>query len=71
MDSFMTTGTAAKQLSVSVSMLRQLEREGITPPARRLVGQDRRIYSEADVVTLERIIAERRAQLGRRECRTA
>lgn len=71
MDTFMTTGTAARQLRVSVSMLRQLEREGITPPARRLVGQDRRIYSEADVATLKTIIAERRAQLGRPECRAA
>jgi DNA-binding transcriptional MerR regulator len=67
MTELMSSGQAAKQLGVSVSLLRKLERIGATPPAQRLVGLDRRLYSHAEVEALRRVIADRRARLSQAE----
>ncbi len=61
MTQVMSTGTVAKHLGVSTSLLRHLEKIGATPPAQRIDGLDRRVYSPADLEILRRIIAERRA----------
>jgi DNA-binding transcriptional MerR regulator len=57
----MSSGEAARRLEVSVSFLRKLESLGVTQPARRLSGFDRRFYSAEDVEHLRQIIANRRA----------
>ena len=58
----MSTGTVAKHLGVSTSLLRHLEKIGAIPAAQRIAGLDRRIYSPAEVEELRRIIANRRAR---------
>lgn len=62
MTQVMSTGTVAKHLGVSTSLLRHLEKIGATPPAQRIDGLDRRIYNDADVEILRQIIADRRAR---------
>ena len=61
MSQVMSTGQAARELGVSPSLLRKLERIGVAPPAQRVVGLDRRLYSNDEVEALRRIIADRRA----------
>ncbi len=56
----LTSGEVARQLGVSVSLLRKLETQQVTPPARRLSRF--RIYTADEVETLRRIIANRRAR---------
>ncbi len=63
MPELMSSGEAARRLDVSVSFLRKLESLGVTQPARRLAGFDRRFYSAEDVEQLRQVIAERRARL--------
>ncbi len=58
----MSTGQAARELGVSQSFLRKLETIGAAPPAQRIAGLDRRLYSAPEVEALRRIIAERRAR---------
>lgn len=58
----MSTGAVAKHLGVSTSLLRHLEKIGATPPAQRIDGLDRRVYTASDLEILRRIIAERRAR---------
>ena len=62
MPELMSSGEAARRLEVSVSFLRKLEALGVSQPARRLSGFDRRFYSAEDVEALRRIIADRRAR---------
>ncbi len=62
MSQVMSTGTVAKHLGVSTSLLRHLEKIGATPPAARVDGLDRRVYTPADLEILRRIITERRAR---------
>ncbi len=56
----LTSGEVARQLGVSVSLLRKLEALEVTPPAQRIARF--RIYSPTEVEELKRIIAERRAR---------
>jgi len=58
----MSTGTVAKHLGVSTSLLRHLEKIGAIPPAQRIAGLDRRIYTPSEMEALRRIIAARRAR---------
>ncbi len=62
MSQVMSTGTVARALGVSTSLLRHLERIGVTPPAQRIAGLDRRMYSPVEVEALRKIIADRRAR---------
>jgi len=50
-------------------MVRKYERSGLIPPARRLEGNDRRIWPAGDVNLMQARIAERRA--ARREAMSA
>ena len=54
-------GGAAQLLDVSLSLIRKLERSGLIPPAPRLAGSDRRVYSRTDI---EAIKAAREAARG-------
>jgi len=58
----MSTGTVAKHLGVSTSLLRHLEKIGVTPPAQRIDGLDRRVYTNEEVEVLRQILANRRAR---------
>jgi len=60
MSEMVSTGEAARQLGVSMSLLRKLEAIGVTPPAQRIAGLDRRIYTATDLDVLRRIITNRR-----------
>jgi len=71
MSEMVSTGEAARQLGVSMSLLRKLEAIGVTPPAQRIAGLDRRIYSTQEVETLRKIIAGRRARRAQVEPVTA
>jgi len=63
----MSTGTVAKHLGVSTSLLRHLEKIGATPPAARVDGLDRRVYTPADLEILRQILANRRARVSQAE----
>jgi len=63
----MSTGTVARHLGVSTSLLRHLEKIGAIPPAQRIDGLDRRIYSKAEVEVLRQILANRRARVSQAE----
>lgn len=58
----LTSGEVARQLGVSVSLLRKLEALEVTPPAQRIARF--RIYSPAEVEELRRIINDRRARIA-------
>lgn len=58
-DVMVTSGEAAKELGVSVSLLRKLEALQLTPPARRLSRF--RVYTNGEVEMLRQIIEQRRA----------
>jgi len=60
MSELFSTGGAAKVLGVSMSHLRKLERLGITTPAHRLAGSDRRVYDAQQLETLRKILDDRR-----------
>ncbi len=62
MSDMVSTGEAARQLGVSVSLLRKLESIGVTAPAQRIAGLDRRVYTATDLEILRQIIADRRAR---------
>ncbi len=57
-----TSGEAAKRLGVSVALLRKLEANCITPPARRLSRF--RIYTDDEIERLRKVIDERRSSPG-------
>jgi len=63
----MSTGQAARELGVSQSLLRKLESIGVAPPAPRIAGLDRRLYSSQEVEALRQIITERRARVSQAE----
>lgn len=56
-----STGEVARELGVSVSFLRKLELIGVSPPAQRIAGLDRRVYRPEDIEALRQVIATRRA----------
>lgn len=56
-----STGGAAKELGCSPSLLRKLELLGITPPAHRLSGSDRRAYSAEQLEELREVLNKRQA----------
>jgi DNA-binding transcriptional MerR regulator len=59
------TGGLAKRLGISQSRVRQLEAEGVIPPAQRLVPGDRRVYAIEDVEAIKDRLQERRAARSR------
>ncbi len=67
MPPLVSTGEAAKELGVSVSFLRKLELIGVSPPAQRIAGLDRRVYRSEDVEALRQVIANRRAGMSQVE----
>jgi DNA-binding transcriptional MerR regulator len=58
---FIGTGGLAERLGVSNTRIRQLEREGVIPPAQRLVPGDRRIWPLNDVSAIKARLQEHRA----------
>ena len=56
-----STGGAAAALGCSPSLLRKLELLGVTRPAHRLAGSDRRVYDAEQVESLRELIAQRNA----------
>lgn len=71
MSELMSSGEVARQLGISLSLVRKLEREGVTPPARRVAGVDRRVYTTIEVEALRQIIADRRAGMSHAEQQAA
>lgn len=67
MSQVMSTGTVARALGVSTSLLRKLEKDGVTPPAHRISGLDRRVYTAEEVEALRQVIAARRARTTQAE----
>lgn len=67
MSQVMSIGQAARELGVSPSLVRKLEQIGAAPPAQRIAGLDRRLYSIEDVEQLRRVIADRRARATQAE----
>ena len=67
MTQVMSTGTVAKHLGVSTSLLRHLEKIGAIPPAQRIDGLDRRIYTPSELEVLRQILADRRARTTQAE----
>lgn len=61
----LSVGGAAKRLGVSPSFLRKLEYTGVTLPARRISGSDRRVYTTEEVDQLRTFLEERRASRRR------
>ena len=59
---FLSVGGAAAALGVSPSTLRVWERRGVTPPAARLGGSNRRVYDVADLEALRTVAEDRRRQ---------
>lgn len=57
---FLSIGAVAETLGVSQSTLRLWETKGVTPPANRLGGSERRVYDLADLEALRPIAEERR-----------
>ncbi len=60
MHDLVSSGHVAQALGISLSYLRKLERTGITPPAQRVAGLDRRIYRREEIEDIRRLLAERR-----------
>ncbi len=58
---FVSIGTVARMVGKSPTTLRELEAAGILPPATRLEGLDRRLYSLGDVEIIRAALAERDA----------
>jgi DNA-binding transcriptional MerR regulator len=59
---FLSVGGAAAVIGVSPSTLQNWERRGVTPPAARLSGSNRRVYDVADMEALMTVAEERRRQ---------
>ncbi len=56
---YLTIGRVEDLVGVTQKTLRQWERAGLIPAAARLEGHDRRIYSDADVEEIRRVVCER------------
>ncbi len=61
MSELYSTGGAAAKLGCSPSLLRKLELLGVTEPAHRLAGSDRRAYDADQVEALRELLAQRNA----------
>ncbi len=59
---FLSVGGAAAAIGVSPSTLQNWERRGVTPPASRLSGSNRRVYDVADLAALRTVAEDRRRQ---------
>ncbi len=59
---YLTIGRVEELVGVTQKTLRQWERAGLIPAAARLEGHDRRIYSDADVEAIRRVVRERQRQ---------
>ena len=59
---FLSVGGAAAAIGVSPSTLHAWERRGVTPPAPRLGGSNRRVYDVADLEALRTVAEDRRRQ---------
>lgn len=57
----LSTSAAARSVGCSASLLVRLEREGITPPAWRLAGSGRRVYTATQVAEIKAIREQRAA----------
>jgi DNA-binding transcriptional MerR regulator len=60
-ETFLGVGAAAARVGVSASLLRKLERQGVLPAPPRVVGSDRRIYTNESVTRIEQVLKARRA----------
>lgn len=63
----LSIGAAAQRLGISASLLRRMEDQGLVPPAMRLIGSDRRVYSATQVEEIRRIREARRLARTPRE----
>ncbi len=61
MSELYSTGGAAAKLGCSPSLLRKLELLGVTRPAHRLAGSDRRAYDADQVAALRKLLDQRNA----------
>ena len=61
----LSIGAVAQLLNVSPSLIRKWERAGVIPPAPRLVGSERRVYSPRDVEAIRSARAARRLETVR------
>ncbi len=66
MSELYSTGGAAAKLGCSPSLLRKLEFLGVTQPAHRLAGSDRRAYDAEQVEQLRTLLDQRNAAPRRR-----
>jgi len=57
MDGLRSIGGVAAAVNRSPDWLRTLERNGVLPPALRMIGSDRRAYRPEDVEQIARILA--------------
>lgn len=62
MGELLSIGGLAEAVERSPALLRRLEKDGVLPPALRLVGSDRRAYRAEDVPLIRRILADRAAR---------
>jgi hypothetical protein len=53
--SLLSLGEVARRVGCSNQTVRDMEKDGRVPPARRLVGQPRRYYSEAEAEVIRRV----------------
>jgi len=58
---FIGTGGLAQKLGLSNTRIRQLEREGVIPPAQRLAPGDRRVWTLTDADIIKALLDARRA----------
>ncbi len=68
---FVSIGVAARSVGVSPQTLRDWEARALIPPAARLEGMDRRLYSIADVEAIRQIRQVREAQRRQRDTSVA
>ncbi len=52
-DILLSITAAARELNISPSLLRYAEQRGAVPPARRVAGLNRRVYTEDDLALLK------------------
>ncbi len=57
---FLSVGGVAAVIGVSPSTLQNWERRGVTPPAARLGGSNRRVYDASAVEALRTVAEDRR-----------
>jgi len=57
-------GRAAELVGCSTQTLRNMERQGATPPAARVEGEGRRLYTLVDVERIRQVRAARKAGIA-------